>query len=663
MSRLATVEARPPDVLLLELRRFLGLRPCLALVRLEHSRYETRLLLAHAFVLLLSDLERLHIPCQVFDSGSSFGEHLSTELFGFAAGRKDQRQQQVTLFLGTTDHIQLTYFCLTLQFVQEILHRLPLGLFEMEQLDAFRQFQLLRHVVRTKQLQQFIVTQVLRVLAFDAHGASYFRVGLLADLCQCRSHLCLVFVKTKIVHKHFQETLVRCPILWRKASVVIIFTDEAWTPLMRTVHSVVNRSPPELLKEVVLLDDNSQREELKGHLDEYIKRFGGLVKLVRKTVRHGLIRAKLAGAKEATGQVVVFLDSHCEATTGWLEPLVARIAEKRTAILCPMIDSIAAETMAYHGDPYATAVGGFSWALHFTWESMSQKEQQRRKSPTDHIRSPTMAGGLLAADKEYFFAVGGYDEEMDIWGGENLEISFRAWTCGGSIEFIPCSHVGHIFRAGHPYNMTGRNNNKDVHGTNSKRLAEVWMDDYKRLYYMHRSDLKDKDVGDLTSRKELREKLKCKPFKWYLDNVISGKFVFDENVQAYGTLYTFVDGYRMCIDTLQKDEKMSHTLGVFPCQGKGSAPQQMSLSNEGHLRRETNCAQAMVGRDQERGTVMMTHCHGGSDKWTYEGQLLRNTRSGLCLSTDGLKQSDDVIVTNCDSRNDHQKWRFVDPNK
>lgn len=44
----------------------------------------------------------------------------------------------------------------------------------------------------------------------------------------------------------------------------------------------------------------------------------------------------------------------------------------------------------------------------------------------------------------------------------------------------------------------------------------------------------------------------------------------------------------------------------------------MSLSNEGHLRRETNCAQAMVGRDQERGTVMMTHCHGGSDKWTYE---------------------------------------------
>jgi polypeptide N-acetylgalactosaminyltransferase len=32
----------------------------------------------------------------------------------------------------------------------------------------------------------------------------------------------------------------------------------------------------------------------------------------------------------------------------------------------------------------------------------------------------------------------------------------------------------------------------DVHGRNSMRLAEVWMDDYKRFYYMHRRDLKVK---------------------------------------------------------------------------------------------------------------------------------------------------------------------------
>ena len=41
------------------------------------------------------------------------------------------------------------------------------------------------------------------------------------------------------------------------------------------------------------------------------------------------------------------------------------------------------------------------------------------------FRSPTHAGGLFAMDRKYFFEMGAYDEGMQIWGGENFELSFK----------------------------------------------------------------------------------------------------------------------------------------------------------------------------------------------------------------------------------------------
>lgn len=174
-------------------------------------------------------------------------------------------------------------------------------------------------------------------------------------------------------------------------------------------------------------------------------------------------------------------------------------------------------------------VGGFSWAGHFTWIDIQNEEDKHKLTP---VKSPTMAGGLFAIERKYFWEIGSYDEQMDGWGGENLEMSFRIWMCGGRLETVPCSRVGHIFRDFHPYSFP---HNKDTHGINTARLAHVWMDDYKRLFFMHQPHLEFSPiVGDLTHRKQLRQKLRCKSFRWYLENVYPEKFIPDENAFAYG---------------------------------------------------------------------------------------------------------------------------------
>lgn len=92
--------------------------------------------------------------------------------------------------------------------------------------------------------------------------------------------------------------------------------------------------------------------------------------------RLGLIRARLAGARVATGDVLIFLDAHCEANIGWCEPLLQRIKESRTSVLVPIIDVIDAQDFKYNTNGYKSfQVGGFQWSGHFDWIDPYSKTQ------------------------------------------------------------------------------------------------------------------------------------------------------------------------------------------------------------------------------------------------------------------------------------------------
>ena len=83
----------------------------------------------------------------------------------------------------------------------------------------------------------------------------------------------------------------------------------------------------------------------------------------------------------------------------------------------------------------------------YTWMEVPQHEKTRIKN-RDYIpfRAATLVGCALAVQKEHFFRIGAFDDAMNIWGGENIELAFRNWMCGGQVLTHPCSRVAHVFK-------------------------------------------------------------------------------------------------------------------------------------------------------------------------------------------------------------------------
>ncbi|EDV40160.1 uncharacterized protein Dana_GF24092 [Drosophila ananassae] len=455
--------------------------------------------------------------------------------------------------------------------------------------------------------------------------------------------------------KKLEYSLEKLP----SVSVVITYHDEEASVLLRTLSSLRNRTPILLLREIILVDDGSTNVDPK--LSDFLQiKFLNMVKHHRLDTQVGLMKARVTGAQLALADVLVFLDSHVEVTQGWLEPLIAPILQNNRTCTTPIIDTIDYDNFAYRrGKP---SRGFFNW--EFNYIQLPLLKEEAVALPAPH-KNPIMNGGLFAIGRQWFFDLGGYDKGLKIWGAEQFELSLKIWLCGGSILEVPCSRVGHLYRDPNfhiHYTHQNKESEKKVISRNYRRVAEVWLDDYKDKLFEKMPHLTVIQVGSLTEEKALKKRLHCKPFKWFLDQL--GKDFLNlypvvEPVDfAFGVLQSLASP-KLCLD---RSEGKPGQPKLSECPDDHTFPEselKWTLTNHRELRSGPVCLE----KRNQQGDIYVFQCHGqmGNQFWSLNTTSQQVVHGQMGSSRRCLEIQPDakgVTTRKCDSNNAKQRWKF-----
>ncbi|CAG9810900.1 unnamed protein product [Chironomus riparius] len=450
-------------------------------------------------------------------------------------------------------------------------------------------------------------------------------------------------------------------------SIIIIFHNEIFSVLKRTIHSVVNRTPPELLHEIILVNDCSTKEELYKPLQDYVKENfrSTTIRIKNLKERKGLIVTRLEGAEIATGEVLVFFDSHIEVNINWLPPLLAPIKANRRLATMPSIDNFEPDTFENIQLLVIGDRGAIDWELIYR---RFMRTIPDGVNPLKPYPNPIMLGCGFAIDRKFFMEeLDGYDREYKIWNAENYELSFKLWLCADGLYEVPCSRISHTFRM---YNPSRNNIKEDYLTRNFKRLAEVWLDDYKEVVYSRSPEKFAKvDAGDLSRPKAVRDRLKCKNFQYFLDNIAPDILLRypttkETPVFASGQIKSVVYE-NICIDLLNGSE--FDPIGLYNCE-EVDDPKKIPQSQFFRLNFMKNIVVGHMELCLDSYKLATPQCHyaeSGNQYWKYdyENHMLINSYDvgNQCLTANFSGQS--IYMKECDLEDGDQKWKFTYENE
>lgn len=226
---------------------------------------------------------------------------------------------------------------------------------------------------------------------------------------------------------------------------------------------------------------------------------------------------------------------------------------------------------------------------------------------------------------------------------------FKLWMCNGSLIHVPCSRVIHLsktFSAHRAVPTVG-----DYFSYNLKRVAEVWLDDYKKFFYKTDQARYDAiDAGDLTEELNIKKKLKCKPFQYYLDEVtpeILQLYPLEPRYYATGFLQLIENQKCLKINGFQ----------TTPLLVNCTQASNFTLTMEQTLRFNDNSDQCL-----DTGSFVFINCHHmkGSQQWIYNltSQQIKNPPTNRCLTGKDEK----VTLESCNESLGGQKWKWTTEN-
>lgn len=209
-------------------------------------------------------------------------------------------------------------------------------------------------------------------------------------------------------------------------------------------------------------------------------------------------------------------------------------------------------------------------------------------------------------------------------------------------------------------------NGTDFTSRNFKRVAEVWLDDYKSVFYQNDPRKVDIDAGDLTKMKIIRSKLKCKPFDYFLEEIapeMFQRYFYQHRYPGFfgSGLIKSYEAPDLCLDTLGRHDSK---IGLFQCRGETN---HTTNSNQyfqytWHRKLRPRGSEECLGQ-----SAKMCRCrydgwsHFQDWKYDFKTKQLIYLRDKKCLTSNKLKKT--VDMADCKVNQMNQKWIFSNTNE